>query len=189
MFCSIVVLNKDLTSQLLVKHMGASTKAADEVVEALREAVDHDMKPENGIISSKSNNEHGIFIEVNDVVLVGITQEEVRYDHIQGQPGSRLSAAIHHTRPYQGRDRRCQVYAYQGEDHHAHHRRLINDTQILDLMMDGGYVLIDSRQALAAIGHTHLLEKTDNVKIGKTEISIKAQYAHIDKYVDTIGVG
>ena len=59
---------------------------------------------------------------------------------------------------------------------------------MIDLMLDGGYVLTDSKQALAAIVHSHMLEKTENLKIGKTEVSIKGQYSHIDKYADCIGV-
>lgn len=60
--------------------------------------------------------------------------------------------------------------------------------QMLDYMFDGGFILIDNKQALAAIGHSHLLEKTDTLKIGQTEFSIKGQYSHLDKYIDSIGV-
>lgn len=55
-------------------------------------------------------------------------------------------------------------------------------------MFDGGFTLIDNKQALAAIAHSHLLEKTDTLKIGQTEFSIKGQFSHLDKYIDSIGV-
>lgn len=56
------------------------------------------------------------------------------------------------------------------------------------MMLDGGFVLVDSKKALIDIGHSHLVEKTENLKIGKTEMTIKGQYSHIDKYTDCIGV-
>ena len=59
---------------------------------------------------------------------------------------------------------------------------------MLDMMMDGGFVLTDSKHALTSMGHSHLIEKTETLKIGQTELTIKGQFSHIDKYVDTVGV-
>lgn len=60
---------------------------------------------------------------------------------------------------------------------------------MLDYMFDGGFVLTDNRQALASIAQTHFLEKTDTLKIGQTEFTIKSQYSNLDKCFDSIGVG
>jgi hypothetical protein len=59
---------------------------------------------------------------------------------------------------------------------------------MLDYMYDGGFVLTDNKQALVSLAHSHLIEKTDTLKIGQTEFTIKGQYSHLDKFVDTIGV-
>lgn len=110
MFCSIVVLNKDLTSQLVVKHMGISTKAAENVMEALRDSIDQDSKPENGVIASKTNNEYGIFIETNDVIILGVTEEEVHIKYYPGQSRTGFSTSLFYIRPYQNRSGRSKVY-------------------------------------------------------------------------------
>lgn len=77
MFSSIVVLPADLTCQLLVKHMDRSTKAADDVVDALREAIEQDKKPDNSLVVAKTGDSYGVFVERNDVIFLGVTREEV----------------------------------------------------------------------------------------------------------------
>lgn len=91
MFGSIVVLSRDLGSILLRKSLSQNSKAADGVIAALRDRRDKNPEEESTVVVQQNADEVGVFLEINDVIILGVVEQEVGLDQ-GGWPCTGLSA-------------------------------------------------------------------------------------------------
>ena len=59
---------------------------------------------------------------------------------------------------------------------------------MIDQMMDGGFVLNEFGDSLQPLAKSNFIEKNEAIKIGQNELVVKSQFAHLDKYSDSVGV-
>jgi hypothetical protein len=55
-------------------------------------------------------------------------------------------------------------------------------------MIDGGFILNYYPHSLASLGKTNFIEKSENLVIGQSTLTIKSQFANLDRFSDTAGV-
>ena len=115
MFTSLIVLSKDLGSTLLRKSLSQNTKGAESVIQALRDRKESNPEDETTIVTSQTGNECGIFLEVNDVIVLAVVEEEVNKTQTD-RTGAGLPTALLDRRCNQNRDRRAKGDQDQGED-------------------------------------------------------------------------
>lgn len=78
MFSSLLVLNKDASCRLLMKTMGADVQAVDNLVEILKVRLEGESSEERQVLTLENSGCCGIFIAINDVIILGVTAREVR---------------------------------------------------------------------------------------------------------------